>query len=507
MDKLEKMKQAEQFIQKDILYGTIAGQRVIDILENHCDDMVNDDETVDQLAARIKSSLLTKFDEPLYVPVHSTVNDSLPSDIFSDNSKELFKEEMLSSFPYTGNIIYEGREINIAEYIKSLPLNDDYKIQIDPSLPPRSISDEYKQILMFEPERLSMVEKEQAFLKRFDLFRSNHSNIDDILQENESFQEDLINGLKNMNDRYDIVIDETKYDIDEYIDNLYKKYSERLYNSVDSKPSLVEPINITRGNGVSEATSNYIFLNNLDVQSIINNKFSYTMDDKLRDIFIGILRSDTKSIESYTDIVNELVGVENDNPLKDKVAKVYVETKRNAQTIVNNGDDLLLIIEKDLDDIEKDLTDLKIEYSRSFIMDMDDIGELSRRLNDIEVNASSMNINMGNKFEEIKKQIEEFGNLINFTKPNEDHNKKETESDLDWTLVSIKNMIREMEYVNKATEKAGLEIRIQQKVRDYKKILEDKKMLFSDDELFEYSSNIDRVFINNDKESLMGRGR
>ena len=119
---------------------------------------------------------------------------------------------------------------------------------------------------MFEPERLSMVEKEQAFLKRFDLFRSNHSNIDDILQENESFQEDLINGLKNMNDRYDIVIDETKYDIDEYIDNLYKKYSERLYNSVDSKPSLVEPINITRGNGVSEATSNYIFLNNLDVQ-------------------------------------------------------------------------------------------------------------------------------------------------------------------------------------------------------------------------------------------------
>ena len=118
-----------------------------------------------------------------------------------------------------------------------------------------------------------------------------------------------------------------------------------------------------------------------------------------------------------------------------------------------------------------------------------------------------MNINMGNKFEEIKKQIEEFGNLINFTKPNEDHNKKETESDLDWTLVTIKNMIREMDYVNKATEKAGLEIRIQQKVRDYKKILEDKKMLFSDDELFEYSSNIDRGFINNDKEYLMGRGR
>ena len=505
MDKLERMKQAEQFIQKDILYGTIAGLKVKDLLESNADTFVKDDETVDQLATKIKNSLLTKTNEQLYVPAHSLVEESLPSDIFSDNSKELFKDEVLSKLPYVGNIVYDGKEINIAEYIKSLPLNDDFEIQLDSSLPPRKIFDEYKQILMFEPVRLTIIEKEQAFLNRFNLYRSNYSNIDDILKENNKFQEDLINGIKNMNDQYDIVIGETKYDIDEYIDNLYKKYSERLYNSVDSKPSLVEPINITRGNGVSEATSNYIFLTDLDIQSLVNNKFDYTANDELRDVLFGILHADASTIKQYKERIDKLYNnPEVDEQLKDKVVKEYIDRSRNMEMIQINYDDILLMTEQTLNKIEQELEQGRRDYSRTMELD-EKIKDLWTEIRKVRDNSYEMQINMANDIEEKRNEIVQLMNQENAARDNENHIRKNLLRDLEDLYDDINRRINIIQQIDNARDRSVAEIGLNKVVQEYNTLLDND--LLSEDEKKEHTDMVYHKLANAGINITVGRGR
>lgn len=506
MDKLEKIKQAEQFILKDILYGTIAGLKVIDLLESNCETLVREDETVDQLAKRILDSLENENGELLYEGAHKHINAPLPSNIFdvSEQDKIDYKEVFIKSLPYSGDIKANGKTINIADYFRSLPLNEEYMIKIDELEAPRKLEAEYRRIMLSEDRVPTFVDKEETFVAAFDQIRSEYPNIDDLLKNNPEFQKETMDALKNMDNNLKIVKEDRTYDVVDYIHILYDKYSVRLYNSVDSKPNLVEPINLVREKGDLEVTSNYIFLSDDERESLINNDFTYTPNDELRDLFIGLVHSDSETIKLYKNRINEFYGsnIENDS-LKDKVVKDYIEINRNTEIINDNNDDLLLLIEKDLNDIENDLNSLKKEYSVPLLMDMNRVDELSFRLFSVREKSTEMNINIGNRIEEIKNQIDNFKRQIDETMENVNHKKKSIMDDLEDIIGYIRQNLRYIDSTDKITAKAGAEARIQDSINEYNAKLYDNKEVFKEVEFEDLKAEIDRISL---YKNSMGRG-
>ena len=479
MDKLDNIRKAEQFIPKDILYGTISGILIKDFIESQVDRIARDNETPEELAHRIKFSLDDiNDDEPLYVEAHENISIPYPFNI----SKDEYINVIINSLPYTGDIIVNGKQINIANAIRSIGLDD--SLNVEP------IIRWYKNVLRNETIKPTYIDKQEIVKASFDMLEKAHPDLNDLLLHDKMFQSEFASITKLLDDNLIINIDDKQYEVEDYLNDIYNKYAERRYNSVTSNPILVEPIEITRG----DVTSSYIFLGDDDRYSVINNINTRDYNDELRDIFIGLKNANDQTISLYKNQIDNMKN-KDDNLLSKKNTLEYIQRLRNAEAISENRDDLESRIEyQQIPDFKNNIELLKRDYGRTCTLDDPNrLTELYQDIFDSRKNSYDMGINMATEYDGLLNNVKIIKLQSNYSMNNVNHTKESILEDIDAKLRAIKGTLRYINNENDIAKRTGLQARIPGLMSDCEKIINDNSRNFTVEEIDELKNKINQA--------------
>ena len=149
MEKKDILIIAEQYLRKNLLYGTISERRVKDFLETEFLSHIKDSWGPEELARIIEEKMVNiNTGEDLYVSAVDSFKVPLAN--VSNSDKKEYIETFLSRLPYKGDIkTTHDTSINIEEYFRNIDINsmdDNYNIIYD-NLPSKSLKDVYRMLL------------------------------------------------------------------------------------------------------------------------------------------------------------------------------------------------------------------------------------------------------------------------------------------------------------------------------------------------------------------------
>ena len=490
MDKKKVMLSAFNYLPSDLLYGTYLGVTVKQYLEMKCDAIIRDDWTPDMAAFRIKEAMVDReTQEPLYSSASKNAVNPLGSIIGTTQADKIrFIKEFISKLPYKGNIkTSKNTSINIEEELNNLlpQMQDDYTITNVATGQSRTLKDYYGIILSNEfvpPTKMDKIEL-VMYAKR------------QLMETYESFDEELFQNIAvatidMIDDNLEINIEGKIIQVTDYINSEYKRLSIDLFNSVNSKPTNVELINLQYDeNNKLSATNEYIFMSDEETKNLSDslenakdlsdkNELHQTMLDVLDGIYMA---KSVDTLSSYHDKITVIREQIKNYYTQDKlltnlystIITEYAKKEDELDIYESNLDDSEILLRNELQDIKNTVEEIRMDYLHTY-EDVDDrLESVKYDFNKFKLKAEEMGLSMHHEIDEVYNLIKAVDMKIQYSKENISHLSKRNKTELDALESEVLAQHRNLMHATTPIEQATIEIKLQNSTQELTKKLED----------------------------------
>ena len=466
MNKIQIVISAEQFIKKDYLYGLYNGQSFKDYLEFHANELVdeeiNDEEVlIASVAKRI-----------------NTVVEQIGNELFITASE---REDM----PYKGDIYITPTD----------------KINIEEALNAGKFS--YSTLLANEYIRPTIMDKREAIIRVVDdltAIKKDYKEIAKTSINGVTFDEMLLSLPSKMDDNFDI----DGIQLDEYINAKYNQYSLRRYNSVDSRPVIVETIPLTQNAKDVENPYKDSILRPEDIKSLVtsNNKEispRTSVHQTMINIYNGInLAKNPSTLHQYDDRL-KLVRDSIETSFKDdNVIKTFYQTLGSASANLedqqawreDNLDDVSVLYGSELGPIKEEL--VSIERDRLY-SDVDKrLLDVKGEIIDLKGRAEKMGVQISHELEQANRMNRGIDIINRYSRDNKPHQIEMAEYEIIYLEKMRKKEMRKI--TTSKPEQAAIDVRIEKYERDIKNKLDAGRQngIFTDEFCEEHSNQDER---------------
>ncbi|MCR5224104.1 MAG: hypothetical protein K6C11_03050 [Bacilli bacterium] len=510
MGKKEVMLSAFNYLSSDLLYGAYLNTTVKSYLERKCDEIIKDNWTPDMAAFKIREAMKDKeTGEPLYIPASELATNPLGSIIgASQADKERYVKEFISKLPYKGNIkTGPDTSINIEEELMSLisKMQDDYTITNPHTGASKSLKDYYRILLSNEFVPLTRMDKIELimFVKR-ELIEA-YDSFDE-----EMFQKIALEAVDLMDDKMEITKDGQTFQAADFVNNEYRKSSIDLYNSVNSKPTNVETINLQYDeHNKLFATNEYIFMSD-EESSNLSSALADTKDlsdrevlhQTILDILNGIrIAKSMETLSSYYQKITKVreqmtTSFSNDQfltKLYSTLLSEYANKEDELDVYEANKDDSEILLRNELQEIKDTVKSVRMDYLHTY-EDVDDkLEEAKAQFLMFRDKVEEMGLSMHHELDEVSNLIKQVEITTQYSKDNISHTAKRNKAELDLLKAEILSNQRELSYATTPIEQATVDIKLQNSIQDFTKKLEEylKNGSISNDKYEEYLNSID----------------
>ncbi|MCR4581451.1 MAG: hypothetical protein K5666_02950 [Bacilli bacterium] len=449
MDKKLLIQQAEQFIPKDLLYGSYKGYVFKYFIETAADGIVHGDESPDEIASKIIARVETFSDAGLFTNASEVVKPTVTPEM---TASEII-EDFINRIPYKDNInTTKDSFINISEELRkySTKMNEDYTFGEFH----RSLDSIYRVLLSNEYIKPSRMDKIEQIIRIINDLRSVKDDFDEISKtsiKDETFEQMLGKLVNKIDDEFKV----DGMELDEYINTKYNQYSLRRYNSVDSKPQNVEQIGLTSNGANLEVTNEYIFLSPDEVKTITDNSSKDNTDTTSHTLITVIngveLAKSLDTLHSYDDRISlireSIKGTSNDDSLIKELYSAllirYAKKENQLELYRENGEDMEVLLRNELVEIKNEINDIKSEYYRTF-------GDVDKRLSkvkedffNIKSRIQQMGLSMHHELDNVYELLRVFEIKYQNSRDNVSHIEKRKEDEIASRNMTINQLERQ----------------------------------------------------------------
>lgn len=492
MDKIEIVKEAEKYLTKNLLYGTISGIQVKSAIESSADKIVKDETNPGIVAKMIEDGMYDRnTSELLYVSAFETVQLPLGK-IFdvTDIDKMNYIKQFIASIPFSGSIKTGPKHndiLNIEEQLINIVDKMDEEYFIDFNNRKITIKEYYKMLITQEFLPPSNVDKLETALAAERDLRVMFPNYDELANKTingKVFRDifktlpDKMNDDMTVQDGFDVIL------LGDYLVREFKKISELVYNSVDSKPTNVETISLSMGaNNQLEATNEYIFMseeeeNSLNTSLAPKEDFSdrsliyLDMKNLLEGIHL-VINLDTLSMyeDRITKIRNELrIKYTDDKFLNDFYAKIlddYTSKQAELEERDRNLEDQEIVLSNKLKTELDIVNDVKDEYFHTYNNPKSNIEDIKYLYNQTKRQILGLGLQLHYELDKMDDAFKSIEIIANNAISNVDHKKERMVINIDDMLSEAYAAMRQIEYSHTAVEKAAAEVKTQTLIDTY----------------------------------------
>ena len=488
MDKKEIVIQAEKFLNINLLYGTISGIRVKDYLEMNADKIVKDGWGIDETASRIEDSMYSKeTGEPLFISA-----GSLPLLPIQFIDKEEFVTEFINKLPYKDKLRIGPSEndfLIIEDELRRVMnlMDDEFNILIgDKKI---NIKEYYNILLKQEYISPSRTDKIDVIMAAVRELRERTPNFDKLSQEKingKSFEDLLVTIPDKMNDNMDVLDGMSYVSIGDYLANEFKKVSEYFYNSINSKPTSVETISLSRGeNNKLEATNEYIFMSDEEEKSVTDEINADREDIVGRLYYEMLIIKDgiNKSLSSATLSLYEdrITSVRNElRTIEDPFLKSFYEgiiadyTMKQDEFNENekNFDDIEVLLSTKLNDVKELIKDIETDYHHTYENVSYQIEPIISLLLNLKMDYMINGIKNHNDIDVIDDTIRRLQTTVQYSMENVNHNTMRVKNDIDNYISRTYSAYRAIEQAQTTVEKTACTIKAEDLKSEFNKYLD-----------------------------------
>ena len=289
---------------------------------------------------------------------------------------------------------------------------------------------------------------------------------------------DKMNDDMTVQDGFDVI------SLGDYLVREFKKISELVYNSVDSKPTNVETISLSMGaNNQLEATNEYIFMseeeeNSLNTSLAPKEDFSdrsliyLDMKNLLEGIHL-VINLDTLSMyeDRITKIRNELrIKYTDDKFLNDFYAKIlddYTSKQAELEERDRNLEDQEIVLSNKLKTELDIVNDVKDEYFHTYNNPKSNIEDIKYLYNQTKRQILGLGLQLHYELDKMDDAFKSIEIIANNATSNVDHKKERMVINIDDMLSEAYAAMRQIEYSHTAVEKAAAEVKTQTLIDTY----------------------------------------